>query len=117
MKKLILAMLVAFTPFAYADDNQILVELGFGFGESGSVSDRSDTSKWCKHRNRGGLKTVMVRARNDDRELHVARWWGDNGNADRCNRDAWAVGVGYVVSTISDDERGTEDVYASWTPG
>ena len=121
MKKILTAMaavmLIAVAPFAQADDNQILVEFGFGIGKSASVSNKSDTSKWCKHRNRGGLTTIMVRARNNDRELHVARWWGDDGSAARCDRDAWAVGVGYVIDTISDDERGTEDAYASWTPG
>ena len=118
MKNLLLAiaMLVPFTAVA-SDDQRLLFEVGVGFGPSGSVSGKSDKLKFCKNRNQGRMVYTAVRYSYDNVEAHVARWWHDDKGAPRCDRDSWAVGAGYIISTEGDGTAGREDVYASWTPG
>lgn len=118
MKKLLLtiALLVPFA--AVADDQSITFEFGIGFGaSSGGRTDGNQLAKFCKNRNHGRLYMGAVRYRYNDGEVHVARWWGDDGDAPRCDRDSWAVGVGYVLDTQDAGEAGLDDYYATWTPG
>lgn len=113
---LVLAMLVPFTAVA-SDDQRLLFEVGIGFGKSGSVSGKSDKLKFCKNRNQGRMIYTAVRYSYDSVEAHVARWWHDDKGAPRCDRDSWAVGAGYIISTEGEGTAGQDDVYASWTPG
>jgi len=118
MKKSILAIAaisaLATTP-AFAD-NSIMFEVGFGFGKSGSRTDGNDNAKFCKNRNTGGMTYMAVRLRDDDVELHGARMLHDEDIAN-CDRDMWAVGLGYVIDTQGEGDAGYDDQYASWTPG
>ena len=118
MKKLLLtiALLVPFTAVA-SDDQRLLFEVGVGFGKSGGQSGKSDKLKYCKNRNNGRMVYTAVRYSYDNVEAHVARWWHDDGGAPRCDRDSWAVGAGYIISSEGHGTAGQEDVYASWTPG
>ena len=88
-------------------DQSILFEIGVGFGTSTST-----TSNACGNRSSDRPIFAAVRYRYDDVEIHGATWKGAG-----CNRDAIAVGVGYVIDTQGDGLAGRDDVYASWTPG
>ena len=115
---IVAAMLFASGSAMAGGDHRILFEFGVGFGNSsGSVKDKNPDSKWCKHRNRGRMKMGAIRYQYDDVEIHFARWTGDNGGADVCDRDMNSVGVGYVLSTQDDGVSGRDTGYASWTPG
>lgn len=103
---------------AIANDESIMFELGFGIGNSASRNDGNDNARWCKNRNIGDeLIFLAVRYRNDNREVHVARWFHEEDLAS-CDRDSWAVGAGYVMSTEGNTIDGVADgFHASWTPG
>lgn len=119
MKNILLtiALLLPFTAVA-SDDQRLLFEVGVGFGNaSGGQSGKSDKLKFCKNRNQGRMVYTAVRYSYDSVEAHVARWWHDDKGAPRCDRDSWAVGAGYIISSEGEGTAGQEDVYASWTPG
>ena len=111
-------------PFvAVAADESIMFELGFGFGNSGKVTKTAEelanpfNNKFCYHRPSSRMIYGAVRYRYDDVEAHVARWVNDSDQA-RCDRDSWAVGMGYVIDTqTGSGTDSVDDVYASWTPG
>ena len=118
MRNLLLTIMLFLPMVAVASDDQtIMFEIGFGFGNaSGGRTDGNDNAKWCKNRNTGRMTYGAVRYSYDDVEVHVARWFHDEEVAN-CDRDMWAVGAGYVLDTQNDGKAGTDDVYASWTPG
>ena len=118
MKNLLLTIMLFLPMVAVASDDQtIMFEIGIGFGNaSGGRTDGNDNAKWCKNRNTGRMTYGAVRYSYDDVEVHVARWFHDEEVAN-CDRDMWAVGAGYVLDTQGDGKAGTDDVYASWTPG
>ena len=117
MKKLLLTIALLLPFAAVANDQSIMFEVGIGFGKSGGRTDGNDNAKFCKNRNNGRMVMAAVRYRYNDGEAHVARWWHDDGNAPNCDRDSWAVGVGYVLDTQDSGEAGIDDYYATWTPG
>ena len=88
-------------------DQSILFEIGIGFGTGTSTASNA-----CANRSSDRPIFAAVRYRYNDVELHGATWNGAD-----CNRDAMAVGVGYVFDTQDDGLAGRDDVYASWTPG
>ena len=121
MKKAILAIALAAAvssaPAIAKDDQTIMFEIGIGFGNaSGGRTDGNDNAKFCKNRNTGRMVMGAVRYSYDDVEVHVARWFHDEEVAN-CDRDMWAAGLGYVLSTEGKGNDGNNDVYASWTPG
>ena len=125
MKKLLLtiALLLPMLPMvAIAQDQSILIEFGIGLGKSGKITKTKEqmankfNNKFCYHRPQGRQIFGAVRYRYDDVETHVAHWFGEADQA-RCERDSWAVGLGYVIDTQNDGIQGTDDYYASWTPG
>ena len=118
MRNLLLTIMLFLPMVAVASDDQtIMFEIGIGFGNaSGGRTDGNDNAKWCKNRNTGRMTYGAIRYSYDDVEVHVARWFHDEEVAN-CDRDMWAVGAGYVIDTQGDGKAGTDDVYASWTPG
>lgn len=109
-------LLVPLTVMAQ-DDQTLMFEWGFGFGNaSGGRTDGNDNAKFCKNRNTGRMMYGAIRYSYDNAEVHVARWFHDEEVAN-CDRDSWAVGAGYILDTQGDGKAGTDDVYASWTPG
>lgn len=118
---LILIGAILFSSTIIADTRAILLEFGFGFGKSGSVEYSNDEQKTlnlslCRNRNSGRMQFIALRYRQDNVELHGATWWHDNEIA-TCNRDSYAVGLGYVFSSEDADIEGQEDLYLTWTPG
>jgi len=110
------ATLIA-TPVLAAEDRSITFEIGVGFGKSASHDRvKKSNQKVCRNRQWDGMLMGAVRVRYDDIEVHGARWFHD-ADYPTCDRDAYAVGVGYVMSTEDDGTRGDDDWHASWTPG
>ena len=121
MRTLLLTIMLFLPMVAVASDDQtIMFEIGMGFGNaSGGRTDGNDNAKFCKNRNTGRMTYGAVRYSYDDVEVHVAKWWHDEDT--RCNRDSYAVGLGYVLSTKDsadfNDSSSAGLGYASWTPG
>ena len=122
MRNLLLTIMLLLPLTVLAEDQSILFEIGIGFGASGTVTksakqmDNQFNNKFCYHRPSGRMIFTAVRYRYDDVELHGARWWHDV-DTERCERDSWALGVGYVFDTQGSGTDGRDDYYASWTPG
>jgi hypothetical protein len=116
MKNILLIIMLLLPMAVLANDQSIMLEIGVGFGSSGIQSTKNDNARWCKNRNTGGLTFVALRYRNDNTELHTARWFHDE-DVTTCNRDSWAVGAGYVLSTEGAGTIGQKNLYATWTPG
>jgi len=123
MKNILLTIMLAVPLTAYAADETIIFEVGFGFGGSGKVTktkaelDNKFNNKFCYHRSQGSSIYGAVRYRYDDVEVHAARWVSSADQA-RCERSSWAVGLGYVIDTqTGTGQESVDDIYASWTPG
>lgn len=123
MKKLFLTIALLLPLTAIAADETILFEVGFGFGHSGKVTKTEEelanpfNNKFCFHRPQGNTIYGAIRYRYDDVEAHIARWVS-SADQPRCERDSWAVGVGYVIDTqTGSGTESVDDVYASYTPG
>jgi hypothetical protein len=105
-----------------ANNESIMIEVGIGFGGSGTVTKTKEqlannfNNKFCFHRPQGRMIYGAIRYRNENVEAHVARWFNTVDRA-RCDRDAWAVGLGYVLDTQNINNNGADDLYASYTPG
>jgi len=109
------------SPLANAGDKSIMFEFGFGFGDSGKTAHTKDEQKGldlskCRNRNTGSMKFMALRLQSDDIELHGAKWSHDEKIA-KCDRDSYAVGLGYVFSTEDNGTAGRDNIYASLTPG
>lgn len=100
--------------YANASDKGFLIEFGLGFGKSGQQS-KSNNKKadfsLCKNLKSGGLKYAGLRLNNDEIELHGARMWHDNKGNSNCDRDSYALGLGYIIKGNRDDN------FIAFTPG
>jgi len=122
MKNILLTLLLFVPLAALADSDQtIMFELGIGFGGSGQVTKTKEqlankfNNKFCYHRPQGRMIYGAIRYRYDDVETHIARWFNDTDTT-KCDRDSWAVGLGYVLDTQDINANGV-DYYATYTPG
>jgi hypothetical protein len=122
MKRILsIILLVMFATTAVAGDNSIMFEFGVGFGDSGKTSyskaerKQLDLSK-CRNRNSGQMTYLGLRLRSDDVELHGAKWFHDTEIAN-CDRDNYAIGIGYVIDSEGKGTQGNDDYHVSWTPG
>jgi len=126
MKKAILAIALASAMFSVPvqaeSDQAIMFELGIGFGNSGSVTKTKEqlankfNNKFCYHRPSSRMVYGAIRYRYERAEAHVARWFNDS-DQERCERDSWAAGLGYVFDTQDVEADGLDDFYATYTPG
>jgi len=125
MNKSILAIALASTIAtapAFAGDESIMFELGIGFGQSGGTSKTAEelanpfNNKFCYHRPSSRMVYGAIRYRYDRVETHVARWFNES-DQERCDRNAWAVGLGYTLDTQDIDGNSVDDYYATYTPG
>jgi len=123
MKKLLLTIILMVPLVAIAQSDQaIMFEIGVGFGGSGKVTKTKEqlankfNNKFCYHRPQSRMIYGAVRYRYERAETHIARWFND-ADTERCGRDSWAVGLGYVLDTQDIDADGVDDVYATYTPG
>jgi len=99
MKKILLTIMLAVPLVAYAADETIIFEVGFGFGGSGKVTkskaelDNKFNNKFCYHRPQSNSIYGAVRYRYDDVEIHV------------------------IDTQTGTGQENVDDIYASWTPG
>lgn len=106
----ITALIVALISNAEAKERSIMIEFGFGFGNSAAIKRAKDRKVMaCKELQADRLSIVAIRVRNDDAEVHVARFWGDTSHK-QCDRSSYAIGIGKVFETDNDS-------YVSVTPG
>jgi len=126
MNKLAIAVsaaLVLSTSPVIAGDETIMFEIGVGFGTSIKVTKTKEqlankfNRMFCYHRPSDTPIYGAVRYRYDNVEAHVGGWLVGADSA-RCDRDSYAVGVGYVFDTQDHSgEASIDDFYATYTPG
>lgn len=105
-----------------AADQAIMFELGFGFGHSSKVTKTEDelanpfNNIFCYHRPSSTMSYMAVRYKYDRVESHVAYWMNESDKP-KCDRNSFAVGLGYVFDTQDIGGNSVDDIYATYTPG